>query len=40
MEPLLTKIEKTRITCKKIKCLVIRHFNKLTVVTEGNKQEI
>jgi len=36
----LTKIEKTRITCKKIKYVVITHFNKLTVITEVKKQEI
>jgi len=40
MEPPLTKIKKTRITCKKIKFFVIRHFNKSTVITEVKKQEI
>jgi len=43
-EPLIyfpaNQIEKTRITCKKIKYVVIRHFNKLTVITEVKKQEI
>jgi len=28
MEPPLTKLEKVRITCRKIKYFVIRHFNK------------
>jgi len=37
----LTKILKTRITCKKFKYFVIRHFNKQTVIiTEVKKQEI
>jgi len=40
MEPPLTNIYKTRIACKKIKYFVIRHFNKETVITEVEKQDI
>jgi len=40
MEPLLTKIKKVWFTCEKIKCFVIRYFNKWTVITEVKKQEI
>ena len=38
--PTNKKLKNTRVTCKKTKWFIIRHFNKQAVITEVEKQEI